>query len=104
MAKVKELLVTERELIERLSLITGHSKDVVRDVIKAQAEFVIDELSNGIPVRIGALGEFETFRSKCQGGYDQKEKKWREPKVVTRVRFKISKAVKRAVHDSENSY
>ena len=89
----KELLVSERELIHRLSLITGYGKDVVRDVIKAQTDFVLDELSNGIPVRIGNLGEFYISSRICNGGYDFAKKEVKPKKIITRVKFKCSRAV-----------
>ena len=104
MAKYRQLLVTEREMIERLSKITGYGKDIVRDVIKAQSDFIIDELKNGIPVRLCKLGEFSTIRRRCQGGYDFSTKEVRPPSDVTIVKFNISKRLKNEVHDSENSY
>lgn len=94
----KELLVTERELIYRLSLVTGHGKDIVRDVVKAYAEFVMDELKNGIPVRLGALGELELMTYNGRGGYDFKTKQKNENKEIRKVKFKISKTFKRAIN------
>ena len=102
MAKVKELLVTERELIERLSLITGHNKDVVRDVIKTLCEFVIDEVSNGIPVRLGSLGEFSTYICTRNGGYDFATKKMMPKKEGREVKFRCSKTIRRAVHQTKD--
>ena len=97
----KELLITERELIQRLALVTGHGKDVVRDVIKAQSEFVMDELKNGIPVRLGALGEICTITYKGNGGYDFDNKRMRPMKEFTRVKFKPSTTLKRIVADAD---
>ena len=97
MAKSSDLLVTERELIHRLSIITGHNKEVVRDIIKAQYEFVVDELSSGIPVRIGNLGEFHAITRKVNGGYDFDKKQMKPGKMGTQVKFFISAGVKRAV-------
>jgi len=98
---VKELLVNERELIHRLSLITGYGKDIIRDVIKAQTDFVIDELSNGIPVRIGNLGEFYISSRVCNGGYDFAKKEVKPKKKVTRVKFKCSRAVLATVKNQQ---
>lgn len=96
---VKELLVTERELIYRLSLITGHGPEVVRDIIKAQAEFVIDELRNGIPVRLGAIGELHVISYSGNGGYDFSTKQVRDKKEIKRIKFKVSKTLKRAINE-----
>jgi len=97
MANVRQLLVGEGELIDRLSLVTGHGKDVVRDILLAQAEFVIDELKNGIPVRLGKLGEFEVRECRCRGGYNFRTKKMGNPKIVSKVKFRPSVRMKRAI-------
>ena len=96
---VKELLVTERELIYRLSLITGHGPEVVRDVIKAQTEFIMDELKNGIPVRLGALGELHVIKYSGNGGYDFENKQVRAKKEIKKIKFKVSKTFKRAINE-----
>lgn len=94
-------MVTERELVLRLALITGHNKDIVGDVLRAMNEFVMDELADGIPVRLGKLGEFSTYTSECNGGYDFKMKKLRPRITVTKVKFRCSNTLRRAVHASE---
>lgn len=99
MARGKDLLVTEREFIHRVSLITGHPKDVVKDIIKAQAEFITDELKNGIPVRVTGLGEFYTQTSNCFGGYDFAKKCVKPRVTVIRPKFKFSSTLKNQVHE-----
>lgn len=102
MAKSSDLLITEREFIERLVLITGHNKDVVRDIIKAQYEFVVEELCNGIPVRVGKLGEFHIVTSLVNGGYDFNTHQAKPKKMKSRVKFYISAGVKIAVNKALN--
>ena len=100
MAKVKELLVSEREVIERISLITGHGKDIVRDVINAHSEFVIDEISNGIPVRIGKLGEMDIKEHHYAGGYDFAHKCMGTPSTSIVVKFYPSKRLREAARNN----
>ena len=97
--KSSELLITERELVHRLSLITGHNKDVVKDVLRAQTEFVTDELKNGIPVRLTGLGEFSVMQSTRGGGYDFQKKCVKPMVTVISPKFRISEVLRNAVKE-----
>lgn len=90
-------MVGERELIERLSMVTGHGRDIVRDVLQAELEFIIDELKNGIPVRLGKLGEFEVIEKRCRGGYNFTTKEMCKPKAITKIKFRPSSRMKSAI-------
>jgi nucleoid DNA-binding protein len=94
--------VVESELIARLSVITGYNKQIIRDVIKAQTEFVLDEIKNGIPVRIGGLGDITIGIKRCNAGFHfgdmhrldgQKDSKY--------IKFKASATLKRAAKESD---
>ena len=97
MGKTKTALIVETELYTRLSLITGHGKDVVRDVIKALNELVIDELKNETPVRLGAIGEITTITCRRCGGHDFENHCMKPTKVVRCAKFKPSIKLKRAI-------
>ena len=101
MAREKTATVLETELYERLSKITGHGKDVVRDVLKSLHEFVIDELKNGTPVRIGPLGEITTITCRRCGGYNFKTGESKPFKMVKQVKFKPSISLKRSVKNGD---
>lgn len=103
MANVLQLLVSERECIQRLSLVTGHAKDVVRDVLNAELEFLIDELRNGVPVRLGKLGEFEVVEKKCQGGYNFHTGQMGKPKLVQKIKFTPSRKFRLMVEKSDDA-
>ena len=70
---------------------------MVRDIIKAMTEFTLDEISTGTPVRIGNLGVITTIEAKSRGGFNFKTKSMNTPKTYHRVKFKPSRALKRAV-------
>ena len=96
--RVGQLTECERELIHRLALITGYSDIIVRDVIKAQTEFVIDEIKNGTPVRLGGLGEIRLGTKRARAGYNFATKEvYRGMKDVPIVVYKPSAGMKRAV-------
>lgn len=95
---MKKVEIVETELIERLALITGYSRQTVRDVIKAQTEFVLDEIKVGTPVRIGNLGIIDIVEAKTRGGYNFKEKRMNVPKIYKKIKFKPSRALKGAVN------
>lgn len=95
--KSKAIEIVESEMIERLALITGYSRQMVRDIIKAMTEFTLDEISTGTPVRIGNLGVITTIEAKSRGGFNFKTKSMNVPKTYNRVKFKPSRALKRAV-------
>lgn len=97
MAREKSATIVESELYARLSLITGHGKDVVRDVIRALSEFVMDELKCETPVRLGSLGEITTITCRRNGGYDFAKKEKREAKMVRQAKFKPSITLRRAI-------
>lgn len=96
-----ELLVTEREMIYRLSKITGYGPDIVKDVIKAEVEFIFDELKNGIPVRLGRVGQFEVRRANVYAGYNFHTKQNQGMKEMNFVKFKVSKPLKMAIREAE---
>lgn len=99
---IKKLTVLERELIQRLALITGYHPVMVRDVIKAQTEFVLDEIRNGTPVRLGNLGELFIYTTEYGNGYDfAKREKKPGKKTVNQIKFRPSAALVRAVKEAE---
>ena len=104
MARTKSADILESELYIRLAQVTGHSKDVVRDVIKGLSEFVMDELANETPVRIGTLGEIYATTYKGRGGYDFKTGQAKPNKVITKIKFKPSAPLKRAVGALSENY
>lgn len=97
-----QLAITERECIERLSMLTGYNKDIVRDILNAQTEFIADELINGIPVRLGKLGEFGLRQKLCRGGFNFHTGKAGTPKLVTKIKFRPSKGIRLLVEKSED--
>lgn len=101
MAREKSAAILEKELIMRLSLITGHNIDVVRDVIKCLSEFVLDEIANETPVRLGTLGELYTVTYLGRGGVHFVTKESLPKKMITKVKFKPSAAMRRVL-DSLN--
>jgi nucleoid DNA-binding protein len=104
MARTKSAAILESELYIRLAQVTGHGKDVVRDVIKGLSEFVMDELANETPVRIGTLGEIYTNTYRGRGGYDFKTGSANPNKVITKIKFKPSAPFKRAVESLNENY
>ena len=94
-----QMTILETELYERLSLISGHSKSAVRDVIKALSEFVIDEIRNGIPVVIGQLGTMDVKECKTRG-YNFKTNEVLEQHNYNKVKFTPSDPLKRAARDT----
>lgn len=104
MARHKSAAILEPELIERLSQITGHDKEVVRDIIKGLTEFVTDELKNETPVRIGKLGELYTSTYMGRGGYDFRKGAINPNKLITKVKFNPSAQLKRAVEILTENY
>ena len=104
MANKKSAAVLETELYVRLAQITGHGKDVVRDVIRGLSEFVMDELANETPVRIGRLGEIYTQTYKGSGGYDFNTGKMKPEKMITRIKFRVSAPLKRAIEGVGDNY
>lgn len=104
MARTKSAAILESELYIRLAQVTGHGKDVVRDVIKGLSEFVMDELANETPVRIGTLGEIYATTYKGRGGYDFKSGQAKPNKVITKIKFKPSAPLKRAVGALSENY
>lgn len=97
MAREKSAAILEKELITRLSLITGHNRDVVRDVIKGLSEFVLDEIANETPIRLGTLGELYTVTYLGRGGVSFVTKENLPKKMITKVKFKPSASLKRVV-------
>ena len=71
----------------------------MRDIIKAQAEFITDELKNGIPVRLPKLGEFHVQKSTRFGGYDFVKKEKKGMITVISPKFKLSEGFKNAIHE-----
>ena len=104
MARKKSIAILESELYVRLAQVTGHGKDVVRDVIKGMCEFVMDELASGTPVRLGTLGEIYTKTYKGRGGFDFGKGKAKPNKVITKIKFKPSLPFKRAVEPLNEDY
>lgn len=98
----KSMTVLKRELIQRLALITGYKDTVVRDVLKALTEFVIDELHNNTPVRVGDIVTIETVKNRVRAGYDFAKKENRPGmKYIYALKFKPSSALKKAIKDME---
>jgi len=97
MAREKSAAILEKELIMRLSLITGHGEDVVRDVIKCLSEFVLDEIANETPIRLGTLGELYTVSYLGRGGVSFKTKESLPKKMITKIKFKPSASMKRVL-------
>ena len=104
MARTKSAAILESELYIRLAQVTGHGKDVVRDVINGLTEFITDELTNETPVRIGKLGEIYTTTYKGRGGYNFKTGQAKPNKVITKIKFKPSAPLKRAVGALSENY
>lgn len=104
MARTKSAAILESELYIRLAQVTGHGKDVVRDVIKGMCEFVMDELRNETPVRLGTLGEIYTKTYKGRGGFDFGSGKAKPNKFITKIKFKPSAPFRRAVEPLNDDY
>lgn len=99
---MNKLSIQRREVIQRLSLITGYDVAIVRDIINAETEFVLDEIRNGTSVRIGNLGELIVSQRQLRQGYDFKKKQAiAGTKTVNMVKFKASAALKRAIKGLE---
>lgn len=99
------LSIKKREVIQRLALITGYSETVVRDVIKAETEFVLDEIKCGTSVRLGNIGELTIMEREMRNGYDFNAKQVRTgTKTVSIVKFHASASMKRAVKELNETY
>lgn len=99
---MNKLSIQRREVIQRLSLITGYDVAIVRDIINAETEFVLDEIRNGTSVRIGNLGELIVSQRQLRQGYDFKKKQAiAGTKTVNMVKFHASAALKRAIKGLE---
>ena len=99
---MNKLSIQRREVIQRLSLITGYDVAIVRDIINAETEFVLDEIRNGTSVRIGNLGELIVSQRQLRQGYDFKKKQAiAGTKTVNMVKFHSSAALKRAIKGLE---
>lgn len=98
--RTKSSTIIESELYTRLSLISGHGKDVVRDVIRSLSELVIDELAKETPIRLGKIGEISVIHAKRCGGFNFKNNKVNPTKIVRNIRFKPSVTLKRAIKDT----
>lgn len=97
-----KLSIQRREVIQRLSLITGYDVAIVRDIINAETEFVLDEIRNGTSVRIGNLGELIVSQRQLRQGYDfNKKQAIAGTKTVNMVKFHASAALKRAIKGLE---
>lgn len=96
------MIVLERELYDRLSLISGYPKDVVRDVVKALSEFVMDELKNDIPVVLGQLGSISVMECNTPGGYNFHTKKKGDPHTYKKIKFSASKTLKRVLEENKD--
>lgn len=103
MANKTRFTILPKELISRLSLITGHDPQVVRDVINALTEFTLDEVSSGTPVSIGGLGELGTMTYMCNGGYNFWKHEVIGKKMVTKIKFRPSAALKRVVKQTDET-
>ena len=55
---MNKLTIQRREVIQRLSLITGYDVTIVRDVINAETEFVLDEIRNGSNFKLAGAWTF----------------------------------------------
>lgn len=96
----KSLAVLEGEFIQRLSLITGYNTTIIRDVLKAQTEFVLDEVRNNTPVKIGNILTIDTHVKRARAGYDFAKKENRPGmKDVVKLKFKPTQALKKAVKE-----
>jgi nucleoid DNA-binding protein len=104
MARTKSAAILESELYTRLAQVTGHGKDVVKDVITGLTEFIIDELKNETPVKIGKMGEIYTTTYKGRGGYDFAKGQAKPNKVITKIKFKPSAPFKRAIESLNENY
>lgn len=93
--------IVESETIDRIAAITGQHRMVVRDVLHALTEFTLYNISRGIPVRIGNLGEISVIEYMAGGGYNFAKKQLNEKKVHRKIKFRASAAVKRAVSGKE---
>jgi len=91
------LTIHDAELYNRLSAISGHRKDVVRDVILALSEFVVDELKNDIPVSVGKLGIFSVKHYRSNGGYSFKTGQHHEIGMCHKISFKPSVSMNKMV-------
>lgn len=99
---MNKLSIQRREVIQRLSLITGYDVAIVRDIINAETEFVLDEIRNGTSVRIGNLGELIVSQRQLRQGYDFKKKQAiAGTKAVNMVKFHASAALKKAIKGLE---
>lgn len=99
---MNKLTIQRREVIQRLSLITGYDVTIVRDIINAETEFVLDEIRNGTSVRIGNLGELIVSQRQLRQGYDFKKKQAiAGTKAANMVKFHASAALKKAIKGLE---
>lgn len=96
------LTIHDAELYNRLSAISGHRKEVVRDVILALSEFVMDELKNDIPVSVGKLGIFSVKHYKSSGGYSFKTGVHRPIGTCHKISFKPSAQMNKTVKGNGN--
>lgn len=93
----KTATIIETELIDRLSAITGHNRNVVRDIIRAQTEFVLWAMENNTPVRIGNIVELEPINCTCAGGFNFATGVVNPVKQSRKVKFKPTAALRRAI-------
>lgn len=94
----RKMTIQQRELIQRIAMITGYSETVVRDIVKAETEFVLDEIKCGTPVKIGNIGILSVKEREMRNGYDFTNRQVRDGmKIAKIIKFNASAALKRAV-------
>lgn len=95
MRTVNPLTVNETTLVQQLSLMSGVKKQDVAETIKALGIFVMNELKDDVPVRLGRLGTFSTVTRTTRKGYNfQTKERVDGLRVVRVVKFKPSTQLK----------
>ena len=84
--------IIEREFYQRVAMISGYSKTVVRDVFNAAYELVEDELKSDTPVVLGRFGTMMRHERNVGGGYNfHTGEKHRGFRKVARIKFTPSR-------------
>lgn len=93
--------IIEREFYDRVAMISGYTKNAVRDIFLAAYELVEDELKNGTPVVVGKFGTFSRKEISKNGGFDfHKNEVIKERGVSAKIKFTPYKPFKKAIKDS----
>lgn len=88
-----------REIVDRVSTVTGLEREDVDKVVKAAFREIVESLARGESVRIWGFGTFSVASSRDRAGWDFGKRRVIRGLVRRTVRFRAGAPVMRAVKE-----